>query len=461
MEPRIIITNYGESEVEVSETSKINEFINIVRNKYENTIERLIYKLTGNRYFYKNIPLDKSSSKANDIFSKYILDKKILELSINYKPEYIPLIISCVKAYNYRIKETIEITIKTLYQNLQSLLYTELFNNSSPNDSSRIDTTRTILLDTLFDGNFIDKCEIAVPIQASMDTYFDKLYYAKDDINNYPNFNMYGDDRLKSPIYLTIVFYEWMLKIALARNIHWHLFVMNFQFWFKKMVENINFNIKGIDIDREFPNAYFYFMYETQELFRDIFRYIENSSELELPSVKKPDNASIPYWVLETFVDCIVALAEAGADKIPESKKNYLTEMLWWQYFELKKTKCKQLEGYGDVLWNLIKEKLTGRYTGFNYKLFKVLFTSFNMLDYPKFAIEQPDDYKEMDLKLKGYLENYVIEKLNMSSIELYLQSVNEYVSNRANLGADGIYIPNYWKTAKVIDESHYKSLIR
>ncbi len=424
-----------------------NKTIINVRRKLFNTITRNTVNT-----FFPRVPDSKSTKEAKSIISDYVIEKDLLKLSTKYKPDYIVKVLNETKKHSFEIVKIVDVSIKALLSNTESILYNELIEYNTPYRFNDYSYEGSKLLSIFFSkDNFVEKSELCTPILNFVDDYLKSLKNEKIDPFNSSEIHLYSAERFRNPILAGLIMYDWIVKTALRNDIKWHMFLQEVDGWVKYILINMTFTDTVWEGNREFPTQYAYILYEVFDTFRGWFRFVEDSEEIIVYDLKGmiDKNGNILQFTAETIVGMLKKIANSS---MPEFHKISFADMVWRLYFELLNSKRKDLNKYGDYLLNCLTEKLTEYSSPFDYSFFKLLISSFYKLDViglHNTSMKQVDNAKQ---KLLDMMKQEIFPMLLTTDADLLERRAREFLSDGAYVNSDGIYIPSYYKYEKVLD---------
>lgn len=184
--------------------------------------------------------------------------------------------------------------------------------------------------------------------------------FPEEDSYNYP-INDFGGADLEieqSPVHLGIQFFDIMVTRALYQGIEWHMWLYYFPHFVEKIVQNYKPH-SSVDLSREYPARYSKFLNDIIEAYEGWIRSVKDLVPLKQRNVilsstdSLHDNGNIPK-------SSIIALGFSledilSAENISERFKQYLMDIVFRLYFELRKDSVT--EEYGKVLFAVLKGK--------------------------------------------------------------------------------------------------------
>lgn len=273
----------------------------------------------------------------------------------------------------------------------------------------------------------------------------------KEDPYNDATIDVDGSARYLNPINASITFYDWIVRTALECHIEWHMFLMSLGDWTELMLKNMTFTGERWSDEREFPNVYFYNLYEIVDKFSGWINFVARSKTIKIPGIKGDidKNANILQFTVETMS---VYLKHIANSDIPERYKVYLADMVWRSYFELLNSSRKDLKQYGEHLLNQMFEDLTRYGSDFDYKQLKLMLVSFCLVDIV--GMHTSNAFKiaeEIETRLMAKSKEMVFYHLyGITDFDMLLGESKKYLSDRVSIDSDGIYIPGYYKNKMV-----------
>lgn len=230
-----------------------------------------------------------------------------------------------------------------MIKNKDSRLYLELNNNYSGNKH---------LLDFLFKDT--SKCaEFLVwkPIGDFVIEYIENQNKEKEDENNYYE-NNYDLVKQKSPIYIGIRFFDYMVRTALEQNTADHMWLYYVGYFVEKMLRNIEYE-KGAR--GEFANMYEYYIYEIFSSYKDWITYSINNDSY---TVEYNENGG-PNIIQNAITSFVFAMYDVQkSDKLRDDFKSYLREIFIDTYFELATSNKSEIDNYVEYFKKCLRERI-------------------------------------------------------------------------------------------------------
>src|SRR5258706_9626688 len=442
-----------EVNVELNVFDRLKKFLNEnkVLDKFRRGIFDILTKHQVNT-FYPQVPESTSTKTASEIIKSYFLDKELLKLSIKYKPDFIIRILSAAKRYNFEVEKTVGVCVEELLIDTESILYQEIVEFNVPDHWNTSNYDRSKFLSIFFsEDNFVDDSGIVTPILQYIYKYLKSHKKSESDDLNNAEVDVYSDHRFDNPIVAGVYLYDWIVRSALRKEIKWHMFLFEIGNWEKLILEKMTFTGSAWDEEREFPTPYYYMLYEMFDKFRDWFRFVEQSPDIRVYDLQGDidKNGNALQFAVETLG---VMVKNLGNSDMPEHYKIYLTDMLWQVYFQLLNSPRTELYAYGEHLLNSLFINLTRYSSPFDYKMFKLLMCSFYKVDIIGFhksgVFSQSDEVKKRLLEVAG---TEVFTYLRVNDYDALVKESVRLLSDGAYLSSDGIYIPSYFRSEKVV----------
>lgn len=253
--------------------------------------------------------------------------------------------------------------MKCLLRNPQSILYFEVSNiqQSSGKRDKEISKSNRLMRFLLNDAKKAEKMSVWKPIGDEVLHFLEeRSAFPEEDTYNFP-INDFGgaDDEIESsPVYLGIQFFDIMVTRALYQGVEWHMWLYYFHIFVEKIIQNYNPH-SSVDLLREYPTRYSKFLSRIINVYEE---WIESAKDL-VPSKQANvilhsidnlhDNGNIPK---SSIIDLGFSLERILlAENISERFKQYLMDIVFRLYFELRKDSVT--EDYGKVLFSVLKGK--------------------------------------------------------------------------------------------------------
>lgn len=402
--------------------------------------------------FFPSIPYSTSSVSAQSIIELYALDKKLLELSIIYKPDFSLRLLEVSKKFKYKVNEVTESTVQKLLANSESYIYDVLIDSNAP-DSPRDNSYRGNRFLNIFFARdtFVSDSNISGAVLQFVGKHLTALHKKDEDPYNLPILDFYDGERYRNPILGGLLLYDWIVRTALINGVNWHMFLMSIEWWEEQIVKNMTFDAAGWEEKKEFPTHYFYFLYEIFDTFTDWFTFVDRSDDIIIKPLEgdKDKNGNALQFIVETLP---TFLRHAANSDMPEHHKVYLGNMVWRSFFELKGARRSELHAYGDHLLKELFIELTRYDRPFDDSLFKLLISSFYKFDvvgmHTSGAFTESAVVKS---KFKEILVKYIAPRLPLYDIDEFRASVRRHFSDEAYIESDSISIPSYFRYEKIL----------
>ncbi len=287
-----------------------------------------------------------------------------------------------------------------LIKNKDSRLYLELNDEYSSNKH---------LLNFLFKDT--SKCaEFLVwkPIGDFVIEYIENQNKKKEDENNYHESN-YDLVKQKSPIYIGIRFFDYMVKTALKQNTADHMWLYYVGYFVEKMLRNIEYE-KGAR--GEFVSMYEYYIYEIFSSYKDWITYSINNNNY---TVEYNENGSpnIIQNAIDSFVFAMYDVQKS--DKLRDDFKSYLREIFIDTYFELATCNKSEIDNYVEYFKKCLREKIQ------RFKEVDIQFVNFL-----KIPIDNPYQRNVWDRGL-----HYTMNKNNQQKLNDFKNFLDSFLSKQ------------------------------
>jgi len=300
----------------------------------------------------------KSQEFARDVVRTLLLSPRFVGALAKTRP-YLAIEVmeksrKCQERFDF-----IDIYLKALIDDHQSVLYSEIRNNQNCTSYRYfLAPSNRLLFFLLSDPEAAKEDHIYKPIGDYALSYLDEL--ARDSRTDPYNRAM-GDfedvGAWQSPLFVTIRFFDIMVKEALFRGMEWHMWLYYIPDVVRGMARNYRLNDPLADPLNEWPIRYSFLLYQAFSAMRDWIVAVEDIPADQPNIVLKStgtdhENGNIPK-------SSILALAESArhvleSDHIPARQKNYLLDMVFHIYFRLRPTPT--LEPYAVALRNAVSD---------------------------------------------------------------------------------------------------------
>jgi hypothetical protein len=308
-------------------------------------------------YVMALIPDDsKSQEAARDVIRTLLLSQRFVGALAKIRP-YLAIEIIEKSRKCYERFDFIDIYLRALIKDSQSVLFAEIRNNQNCTSYRYYLPPSNHLLFYLFsDPEAAKENHIYKPVGDYVFAYLDEL--ARTPLTDPFNRAM-GDFKdvgaWHSSLFVTIRFFDIMVKEALFRGMQWHMWLYYIPDIVQRMARNYRVSDPLTNPLDKWPIRYSFLLYQAFSAMRDWIKAVEdipaNQPNVVLQSTRTDhENGNIPK-------SSILALTESArhvleADHVAERKKAYLMDLVFQIYFDLRPT--PELERYAITLLNAI-----------------------------------------------------------------------------------------------------------
>ncbi len=293
-------------------------------------------------------------------------------------------------------RDFVELYLKELISNHQSLFYQEIRNNQNllPGNHNRyyIPQSNRILYFFLSDIAVAKEYGIYKPIGDFMKFHLDKLGRRPED-DPYNKATMYFEDTeaWHSPVFVGARFFDIMVKEALFEGVTWHMWLYYMPSIVERIVRNYNVIDPLADEDAESPIVYSVMLYRIFSYLIEWVTALEDIPPSQSNVVLKYTNAetendNIPKSSILALVQCCYYVAIA--ERLGKRQKHNLLDMVFELFFRLR---SRNFDGYAAVLLAALVQD--GAYRRGNQKYRGVLLDVFS---------QKENEYSIKDIRHSG-----------------------------------------------------------
>lgn len=286
---------------------------------------------------------ERQSEAAREIIRMLLLSPRFVRALATTRP-YLALEVIRYGPRSFERLDFLDLYMKELMQDSSSIFYTEIARNQNLSASNRycIPESNRLIHFFLADANVAETLRIYKPIG---DFVLQELDQAARDPNADPNNMAMGDfaeaGAWKSPLFVTIRFFDIMVMEALYQGIQWHMWLYYFPPIVKKIVRNYALSDPLADPEAEFPVRYNFLLYEIISAHRDWILAVKDvpadQPNVILHSTRVDhENNNIPKSAILSLSECMRSIVEAG--NIGARFRRYLIGIVLELYFKLRKT---------------------------------------------------------------------------------------------------------------------------
>jgi hypothetical protein len=342
-------------------------------------------------------------NSAKNIIYELLLNERIVQAIASRKPYFA---LQVLQKNFYENQKFIEIYLRLLASDTQSVLYFEIKNNQDIGSRDEyIFPERNRLLHYLFsDCRVAEKYQVYRPIGNFVTHVLDRLYSdSLSDPYNEPMGDFMEQGQWESEITCGIIFFDIMVTSALYQNICWHMWLYYFPHFVEKIIRNLNPNDKNVDLSDEWPTRYHYCISEIVSILCKWILAVEHlpsdQENIQLKNISPShENENIPKSSLLTLGGVLKKLLTS--QKIDFRFKAYIMGTVYRCYFDLmQKPGCKN---YAIALMNSIVNGGFGLYSISAYEYLSILIDTFEYFDRIPY-----------DLEISQNVQSLLLNKLN------------------------------------------------
>ncbi|MFZ0636668.1 MAG: hypothetical protein WA755_09160 [Candidatus Acidiferrales bacterium] len=303
---------------------------------------------------FKLIPdTDKARAIARDIIRGILLSPKFASALTRTRP-YLGLEIIREAAHSQDRGEFVDVYLQELMRNTQSALYAELRNNQNCGQFRyHLSDSNRLLCFFLSDVKVAEDNRIYKPIGDFAVAYLRDL--GRNPGSDPYNIAMDSDFEKvgvwSSPLFVTIRFFDIMVKEALFQGIEWHMWLYYMPLLVEGIVRNYRLVDPNADPTGDRPIRYSFLLHEVFSAMRDWVAGLEGVPHGQANATLKRtradhENGNIPKSSILALSQCSRRVLES--DHISDRLKRSLMDIVFTLYFDLRAD--PDFEGYATVL---------------------------------------------------------------------------------------------------------------
>ncbi|SBS35879.1 hypothetical protein MAQ5080_03297 [Marinomonas aquimarina] len=329
-----------------------------------------------------------SSEAAKEIVHEIIMNKATVASISEMRPYFA---LRLIKENFEENGEFVDLYLRDLIENKNSILYLELLNNQNlSNRCNYLLPPSNKLIHFLFsDCNIAKQHSVYRPVGEFVISHLDKLYiqsYA--DPYNEPMGEFSKEGKWDSELFIGVRFFDIMVSKALYQDIKWHMWLYYYSYFANRIIRNLSPNEKLVDHFSEWPTRYHYIIYE---MVSNLCNWIESVDHIPL----KQENVrleSTSHAIEDGNIpkSSMLALSQIVKDILLSDKfsfkfKLYIMDMVYRVYFYLRVFEASK--PYAEALRNCLRnaDSKVGRDSSTYSKL---LFDTFLKFDAFKYGAE-------------------------------------------------------------------------
>lgn len=308
---------------------------------------------------------DEKSQIAQECARSVLLSRQFIETVVRTKP-YLGLGVIDLWNDGFYSSRFIDLYLTELLRNPGSILYVELANNQNLIGRNRyqIPQSNRLIYYLLSDASVAEKLGVYKPMGDFSLSELDRLGrdHSEDPYNLAMDNDFSEKEAWRSPIFITIRFFDIMVMEALFQGIEWHMWLYYFPRIVEKMVRNFKIVDPLTDPYAEWPTRYSFLIYEIFSALRNWVESVEDvpgdQGNVRLGSMRADhENGNIPKSSILALGECVRPVLESN--ELGEDFQDYLMDIAFRLYFELSESE----EGaqFAVVLGNALRQGGTRR----------------------------------------------------------------------------------------------------
>jgi hypothetical protein len=313
---------------------------------------------------------DEPTRQAERVFERIFLSVPFVKYLAAARPYFGLDVLRVNKAFF--AERFLKMYMDALLSNTDSVLYEEIRQNQriGPHDRYLIDPLNP-LINFFFGEQFrANELKLYKPLGDAALEQLERLgLHRPSDQYRQPTRDYFDNGRWRCPLFASRCLFDFMVTEALHRGVHWHMWLMYFEAWTERIVQNMAaLDRRDIDLSREWPTPYHYLLYEIIDTQR---QWIQTSAEIDqsLPSVKVDkvdlEHGSIAKSATISLGACLRSVVEST--NITPQFKGYLLDVVargYGQLVELKRDTLARMYEMAIVRGGTSYRSLDGFYLG-------------------------------------------------------------------------------------------------
>ena len=283
---------------------------------------------------------DQAKQTARELVRGIFLSNKFLEALARTRP-YLGLEIIRQSKSSFERLDFVNLYMKELLRDSQSVLYTELHNNQNISTNRYfLSESNRIIYFFLADVRVAKDNNVYKPIGDYCMAHLDEL--GRDSADDPYNRAMGDFEEVgawHSPVFATIRWFDIMVREALFQGMPWHMWLYYMPLIVKRIERNYRLGDPLADENSEFPIIYSFLLYR---IFSSMCDWVTAIEEIppDQPNVvlhsARPDgeNDNIPKSSIIALSECAYSLLVSA--NVGERVKRSLMNMIFELYFELR-----------------------------------------------------------------------------------------------------------------------------
>jgi hypothetical protein len=308
---------------------------------------------------------NEASDFAREIVRGIFLSPKFLTALAFTRP-YLGLEIIKFSINSFERSDFVDLFVKELLRDPHSVFFREIQNNQNVRaERYDIEDSNRFLHFFLYDVKAAKELGIYKPIGDYVITYLeDFARRPEDDPYNKPYDNDFEQaGAWRSPLFVSVRFFDIMVREALFQNIFWHMWLYYFPLICECVERNYRLDDPLVEAEYEFPTRYAYALYQMFSALRDwihvLFDLPEDQTNVVLKSTypSYDENGNIPKSSMIALSRCLYIVLTSK--NISGRTKSSLANMVFDLYFDLRAS--GRFDRYAEVLLTAISEGRSSR----------------------------------------------------------------------------------------------------
>jgi len=390
-------------EKEYSRKEKVKLFLNNnkICNEFRHYVGKFIRKFTHE-------VRDRGQEGSRYLLNLLLTNRDFVSELIEIRPE---LGLKMFEKEFLFYHDYIDIFFYELIKNNKSILYYEVKNNQNLSFFHRYRLQEeNLFMKFLFkDCRVAQRLEIYRGVGNYVKNYLEDLNKEEFDPYNY-GYENFDDKKWESPIFVAIKLFDIMVSEAIYQGIRWHMWL----FYFRIFTEEILNNFKAIpevwEEYHEWNSKYAYLLYAMVSTLIDWIEIIKDERFSYKVELKNDDSHHENASVIKSCIICLIEVLDliSRSEKVPYKFKQYLTDMVFKLFFDLKTSSSKGTRRYGNVIFNLIKFYMFFPIK-FNEAFYRLIKSTYDKFDKIPYIIGHKSNLaKILDKELEEYLDSII-----------------------------------------------------
>lgn len=292
--------------------------------------------------FAKQLPTGTDyRATATAILRQTLLSRSVVEQLANKRP-YAAL--GVLEWQFYEREEFLDLYFGALLGQSDSIIYHEVMESMTMGSGYhrfRIPESNRLLHSVLSNVNRAVELRIWKPVGDHLSRRLDRLYRQSGDPYNLAYDPEFDDQRMRSELYVGLLFFQIMVPEAMYQGVSHHMWLMYFEYFTRKMIRNFAPDDPMVDMDAEWPVRYNFLLYEMISAMRYWISTPIEDEDLDPtaphlavdPRERWGGGGNVPSQSITTIAKCLKEITVS--EDQPGQFKSYIAKIVLGVYFDL------------------------------------------------------------------------------------------------------------------------------